>query len=179
MPGLPSRGVGSERPRNIVLDAKTVGAMVRIYCRDVHRPPSDALCGDCAALLAYADVRLGRCPFGPEKTTCRECPIHCYRPAQRSAMKAVMRHAGPRMLWRHPWLALRHLWLDRQGAPPWPPQASRRPEFFPGAGEYSRGDRRSRASPGEIDTGCPDRAGQRNCTGTGGHDVDRHTSQAP
>ena len=31
-------------------------------------------------------------------------------------MKVVMRYAGPRMLWRHPVLAIRHLWLDQQGA---------------------------------------------------------------
>lgn len=113
-------------PRNIVLDARTVAAMVRIFCRDVHGRPAGHLCKPCAALLEYAEQRLARCPFGPEKTTCRECPIHCYRPAQRSVMKDVMRYAGPRMLWRHPWLAVRHLWLDRKGPPPWPPYASRR-----------------------------------------------------
>jgi hypothetical protein len=115
----------SSHPRNIVRDAKTVAAMVRIYCADVHGGLNSRLCDECAALLDYADVRLSRCPFGPEKTTCRECVIHCYRPAERSAMKKVMRHAGPRMLWRHPRLAIRHLWLERKGPPPWPPHARR------------------------------------------------------
>ena len=112
-------------PRNIVLDARTVAAMVRIFCRDVHGRPAGHLCEACAALLEYAEQRLARCPFGSEKTTCRECPIHCYRPAQRSAMKDVMRYAGPRMLCRHPWLTVRHLWLDRKGPPPWPPHKTR------------------------------------------------------
>jgi hypothetical protein len=40
-------------------------------------------------------------------------------------MKDVMRYAGPRMLWRHPLLAIRHLWIERQGAPPWPPRRRR------------------------------------------------------
>ena len=104
-------------PRNIVLDARTVRAMVHIYCRDVHGQPRGVLCASCDELARYADLRLSKCPFGAAKTTCRECPIHCYRPAPRAAMKAVMRYAGPRMTWRHPWLALRHLWLDHQGAP--------------------------------------------------------------
>jgi len=36
-------------------------------------------------------------------------------------MREVMRYAGPRMLWRHPWLALAHLLVDgRRPAPPKP-----------------------------------------------------------
>jgi hypothetical protein len=112
-------------PRNIRRDVKTVDAMVRIYCHDTHEP-SGSVCPTCARLLEYATARLSRCPFGAAKTTCRECPIHCYRAAERRMMKNVMRHAGPRMVWRHPLLALRHLWLDRQGPPPWPRHDRRR-----------------------------------------------------
>ena len=65
------------------------------------------------ALQRYAHERLDRCPFGDDKPTCRECPIHCYRPAEKAAMQEVMRATGPRMLWRHPWLALVHLWKER------------------------------------------------------------------
>jgi hypothetical protein len=181
------------KPRNIILDAKTVAAMVRIYCRDVHRQPAGHLCDPCAALLTYADVRLERCPFGPRKTTCRECPIHCYRPAERAAMKGVMRHAGPKMLWRHPWLAARHLWLERKGPPPWPPQAARRLAarvvergmtssraasrghgFFPDAAEYSRCDRGAPAASRPDDTGRPAETGQGNCT-----TVDAHGNPSP
>ncbi len=103
-------------PDNIVWDIATVAAMVEIYCRDKHQADRD-LCPDCAALLAYALLRLEKCPYGADKTTCRVCPTHCYRPAQRALMAGVMRYAGPRMLWRHPWLALRHLWIERRGAP--------------------------------------------------------------
>lgn len=113
-------------PSNIVTDANTVAAMVRIYCRDKHGSAGGALCAGCADLLAYADDRLAKCPFGEEKTTCRDCPIHCYRHAERTAMKDVMRYAGPRMLWEHPLLAIRHLWMERKGAPPWPPPGKRR-----------------------------------------------------
>lgn len=96
--------------------------MVHIFCEDVHRTGRGSLCAACQSLLDYATVRLARCPFGPDKTTCRECPIHCYRPVERTAMKDVMVFAGPRMLWRRPFLAVRHLWLERQGPPPWPLQ---------------------------------------------------------
>jgi len=74
-------------PRNIVTDAKTVAAMVRIYCRDKHGSRRGALCGPCSNLLEYANERLEKCPFGEDKTTCRDCPIHCYRTAERTEMK--------------------------------------------------------------------------------------------
>jgi hypothetical protein len=93
---------------------------VRIYCHDRHGSAGAPLCASCDALARYADARLAHCPFGADKTTCRECPIHCYKPAERAAMKDVMRHAGPQMIWRHPLLAIRHVWLERQGPPPWP-----------------------------------------------------------
>ena len=96
-------------PRNIVLDLRTVSAMVHIFCEGVHRSARGSLCEGCRSLLEYSTGRLEKCPFGPEKTTCRECPIHCYRPVERAEMKDVMRFAGPRMLWRRPWLAMRHL----------------------------------------------------------------------
>lgn len=115
----------SELPRNLALDFKTVSSMIRIYCRAKHAEPGGGRCASCAELTGYAEMRLARCPFGEEKTTCRECPIHCYRPGEREAMRAVMVYAGPRMLWTHPLLAIRHLWLERKGAPPWPPTAKR------------------------------------------------------
>ena len=46
------------------------------------------------------------------------CPIHCYAKAEREQMREVMRHSGPRMLLRHPVLAIRHLLDGRKKAPP-------------------------------------------------------------
>jgi hypothetical protein len=108
---------GAPLPPNIRRDQKTVAAMLEIYCVDHHGARSRGLCPDCAALLSYARARLACCPFGAEKTTCRECPIHCYRADERAAMRNVMRYAGPRMLGRYPLLALRHLWLDHKPPP--------------------------------------------------------------
>jgi hypothetical protein len=62
--------------------------------------------------LDYARTRLRKCPFQEGKTTCAKCPIHCYKPDRREKIRAVMRYAGPRMLVRHPILALLHLIVD-------------------------------------------------------------------
>ncbi|MFO6484177.1 nitrous oxide-stimulated promoter family protein [Escherichia coli] len=43
-----------------------------------------------------------------KKPACKQCPVHCYQPAKREEMKQIMRWAGPRMLWRHPILTVRH-----------------------------------------------------------------------
>lgn len=91
----------------MVRESKTVEAMINIYCRRQHGTQA-TLCPECSELLAYARERLDKCPFQEGKTTCANCPIHCYRPAMRERIRAVMRYAGPRMLPRHPILTLFH-----------------------------------------------------------------------
>ncbi|MEN7973635.1 MAG: nitrous oxide-stimulated promoter family protein [Verrucomicrobiota bacterium] len=90
------------------LEARTVAIMVQIFCRAHHGAGKD-LCGDCAALLAYAKARIAQCPFGSDKPACSKCTVHCYDSEMRERIQTVMRYAGPRMLWRHPILAIRHL----------------------------------------------------------------------
>jgi hypothetical protein len=100
--------------------------MVRLYCSRHHDRP-DGPCSECARLLAYSHARLDACPYGAGKPTCRECPIHCYRPAERDAVRNVMREAGPAMLRCHPWLAVVHLWKERfRRVPRRPPRRTRR-----------------------------------------------------
>ena len=89
---------------------ETMITMVRIYCRD-HHLSTAGLCAECEQFLAYANLRLERCRFGPEKPTCAKCPVHCYERERREQVRAIMRYAGPRMLWEHPLMSLRH-WLD-------------------------------------------------------------------
>ncbi len=89
---------------------ETLEAMIKIHCRD-HHGTAAALCAKCQELLDYAGMRLERCRFGAEKPTCAKCPVHCYQRARREEVKVVMRHAGPRMVWEHPVMSLRH-WLD-------------------------------------------------------------------
>jgi len=100
----------------IARERKTLEAMIRLACRDRHGTKGE-LCNDCAGLLAYAARRLDKCPFGEKKPACANCPVHCYRPDMREQVRAVMRHAGPRMIWRHPVLAACHLIEGRRKAP--------------------------------------------------------------
>ena len=89
-------------------EMKTLVAMVGIYCHGLHGTPA-GLCETCAELLAYAETKLAQCSFGADKPKCSQCTIHCYKPARREEIRAVMKYAGPRMLTRHPVLAARHL----------------------------------------------------------------------
>lgn len=90
------------------LEARTVAAMIRMYCR-AHHGAATNLCEDCAELLTYAEQRIETCPFGVEKPVCNTCTVHCYKHEAREHIKVVMRFAGPRMLLRHPMLAVRHV----------------------------------------------------------------------
>ncbi len=86
----------------------TMQKMVGIYCNDHHDSVGDAPCESCSEFLDYAEVRLQKCPYGEDKPTCANCPIHCYKPARREQVKRIMGYAGPRMLLRHPVLAIWH-----------------------------------------------------------------------
>jgi hypothetical protein len=97
-------------------EIRTVEVMIGIYCR-AHHGTSKALCGECDALLDYARERIGACAFGAGKPVCNQCTVHCYRPAMRERIREVMRYAGPRMLGRHPVLAVRHLLRSRKSVP--------------------------------------------------------------
>lgn len=103
-------------PARIAREKRTIRAMVRIFCRDKHGGRAGP-CDECRELVEYAECRLDRCPFGADKPTCAKCPIHCYKPAMRRRVREVMRYAGPRMLLRHPVLALRHLLDGRKPGP--------------------------------------------------------------
>ena len=109
----------ADRHPRMCREEKTVAAMVRLYCRDQHGT-KEGMCADCRALLDYARARLEHCPYQERKSTCAKCPIHCYKPAMREQMRAVMRYAGPRMLLRHPLLAVLHLMDGMKKAPPAP-----------------------------------------------------------
>ncbi|MBN1772298.1 MAG: nitrous oxide-stimulated promoter family protein [Deltaproteobacteria bacterium] len=90
--------------------------MLELYCRD-HHGPGRVPCAACDELWRYVQERLAHCPFAADKPTCLRCNVHCFRPAMRERIREVMRYAGPRITWRHPVLALRHL-LDGRRPPP-------------------------------------------------------------
>lgn len=101
--------------KRIAREKKTISSMITLYRR---RSPDARDDGEhYQALNDYADKRLDKCVFGEEKPACRHCPVHCYQPAKREEMKQIMRWAGPRMLWRHPILTIRHLIDDQRPVP--------------------------------------------------------------
>ena len=88
---------------------QTMLCMTAIYCEDHHGSQAGGLCEGCTELMSYAETRLSKCPYGQSKPTCAKCPIHCYKKQPRERVRQVMRYAGPRMTWRHPWRALVHV----------------------------------------------------------------------
>ena len=91
-------------------EQNTIAAMVRIFCHgNDHHVGKHNLCAECQSLLHYSLQRLEYCTFGDGKPSCRLCPIHCYKPDERRAVRAIMKYSGPRMLLRHPILAFRHI----------------------------------------------------------------------
>jgi len=96
-------------------EIKTVGIMIEIYCR--HHHGSDKLCESCQELYSYARQRTLKCTFGEEKPVCGQCRIHCYKPDMKSKIRDVMKFSGPKMIYSHPILALRHLTATRRETP--------------------------------------------------------------
>jgi len=94
--------VESKREREI----KTVSLMIDLYCRKNH---GKELCEECEKLKEYAVLRSMKCPFMETKTFCSNCKVHCYKPEMREKIREVMRFSGPRMIFHHPVMAVRHV----------------------------------------------------------------------
>lgn len=90
-------------------EKKTVGLMIRIYCHGNHKTHGNELCGECGALTDYANARVDHCPHMATKTFCSNCKTHCYKPEMREQIRRVMRYSGPRIIFYHPVMAVRHL----------------------------------------------------------------------
>ena len=88
-------------------EAKTVEVMIGLYCKDHHNLAAKD-CPSCSELQNYAIDRLHHCPFHEGKTSCKNCPIHCYKPGIKDDIRQVMRYSGPRMMLRHPVLTIFH-----------------------------------------------------------------------
>lgn len=94
--------------KRILRERVSIEKMIIIYCKAEHRT-REGLCDDCNSLLEYALQRLQRCIFSEDKPVCAKCPVHCYRKTMRDKIVAVMRYSGPRMIYKHPVLAMLHL----------------------------------------------------------------------
>ena len=93
-------------------ERKVVEEMILLYCKGHHR--EQVPCQACQELIAYARERTAKCPFMETKTFCSNCRVHCYDAKHRTQIKEVMRYSGPRMLLRHPWLAISHVLETRK-----------------------------------------------------------------
>lgn len=110
---------GARRRRELA----TLQAMLVLYCSNHHHGSNHhhdgaPLCGECLELAQYAERRLERCIFGDDKPTCANCRVHCYNAEMRERVRVMMRWAGPRMILRHPILALLHKLDGLRRAPP-------------------------------------------------------------
>ena len=74
-------------------EKETVDCMIGIYCRGVHGTKRGELCEACCQL----------------QTFCSACKVHCYSKEMQEKIREVMKYAGPRMLFVHPLLAIRHV----------------------------------------------------------------------
>ena len=92
-------------------EMKTIEAMVKLYCRSNHQKD---LCEECGQLLTYAIARIDKCIFGPGKPACNNCEVHCYSPKMREKVKVIMRFSGPKMIYKHPFLATVHLFKEKR-----------------------------------------------------------------
>ncbi len=85
-----------------------VSQMIALYCRKNHHTGKE-LCSECTRLRDYAVERSDKCPYMETKTFCSNCKVHCYKPEMREKIREVMRFSGPRMMFYHPVMAVRHL----------------------------------------------------------------------
>ena len=92
-------------------EEKTLRFMIVMYCRGNHgTSKGEELCTECKSVLEYSMERLSKCPLKPDKPACSKCHIHCYKPEYRESVRKIMRFSGPRMVYTHPVLAVRHLY---------------------------------------------------------------------
>jgi hypothetical protein len=85
-----------------------VELMIRRHCWRRHGHRLD-LCPQCRDLLEYAASRLDACVHGDAKPPCLRCPVHCFRPEMRAAIRQIMRENRLWFLCRHPLHSLRYL----------------------------------------------------------------------
>ena len=95
------------RKRNKIKGEKVlIEAMIRMYCK--AKCKTNILCKECAELLEYAQKRLEHCRWKEDKPACKKCPTHCYKKDMKEKIRVVMRYAGPRIIFKHPVLSLKH-----------------------------------------------------------------------
>ena len=88
-------------------EEKVVNLMIDLYYKRKSKLKTND--PECIDLKEYVKFRLSKCPFQEKKTFCSNCKIHCYKPEYREKIRKVMRFSGPRMIFHHPILAIKHV----------------------------------------------------------------------
>ncbi len=96
------------RRKRIRREQKTVQAMIELYCFQHHGTKKN-ICSVCKKLLDYSIERTDNCLKREQKSTCGKCNTPCYSPEKQKQIRIIMRYAGPRMIFRHPVMAIQHL----------------------------------------------------------------------
>lgn len=79
-----------------------VTLMIHLYCQ-YHNDINEK------ELIDYAILRIKKCPMMKKKTFCSRCEIHCYEKNMQDKIKKVMRYSGPRMIFYHPIITIKHM----------------------------------------------------------------------
>lgn len=90
-------------------EKKLIAVMIAMYRSFKEREMDD---DELDELLLYSTKRIESCLYrknGEKKPFCNVCPVHCYKRDMRERIKKVMRYSGPRLLFKHPFLSLKHL----------------------------------------------------------------------
>ncbi len=86
-------------------EKQIINIMISLYCK--KQCNKKVLCDNCNELLKYANTRIENCK--KDKTFCSSCSTPCYQKEKRVSIRKVMRFSGPRMIFYHPIIAIKHV----------------------------------------------------------------------
>ncbi|MBR3840899.1 MAG: nitrous oxide-stimulated promoter family protein [Erysipelotrichales bacterium] len=89
-------------------ERRIVGEMIALYYKNNYHQTIDDN-EEAKELINYVNHRLSVCPFKDKKKFCSHCSVHCYEESKRELIKKVMRYSGPRLLFTHPLLVIKHV----------------------------------------------------------------------
>lgn len=96
-------------------EKEVLSLMIEIYCKG-NKHNGGNICKSCQRLMDYSNKRVDLCPFMETKTFCQSCQVHCFEETMRAKIKEVMKYSGPRMIFYHPLITLKHgidMWKSR------------------------------------------------------------------
>lgn len=105
-------------------EEETISIMIHMYCKSEH--DQEFLCEECRKLKEYTHFRISKCPFQEKKPACQNCIIHCYKPGMKEYVKEVMKKSGPKMIFKHPYLAVLHIIDTLKKAPKFPERKTKK-----------------------------------------------------